>query len=103
METSIPFSTAAGIAAEEPGRGLMFSDSALMLQAAISGQGLGLARQTIASDAIRSGLLVRPFRALAESPHSYFFVCRKDKLETPAVVKFRDWIFKQAAEFPAPE
>ena len=40
---------------------------------------------------------------LAESPHSYFFVCRKDKLETPAVVKFRDWIFKQAAEFPAPE
>ncbi len=94
---------AAGIVAEEPEHGLMFSDSALMLQAAVTGQGLGLARQTIAGDEIRAGLLVRPFRALAESPHSYFFVCRKDKLETPAVVKFRDWIFKQAAEFPAPE
>ena len=94
---------AAGIAAEEPGRGLMFSDSALMLQAAISGQGLGLARQTIASDAIRSGLLVRPFRALAESPHSYFFVCRKEKLESPPVARFRAWIFSQAAAFPMPD
>lgn len=94
---------AAGIVAEEPERGLMFSDSALMLQAAITGQGLGLARQTIAADAIRAGLLVRPFRALAESPHLYYFVCRKDKLESPAVVKFREWIFRQASEFPAPE
>ena len=94
---------AAGIVADEPEHGILFNDSALMLQAAVTGQGLGLARQTIAGDEIRAGLLVRPFRALAESPHSYFFVCRKDKLETPAVVKFRDWIFKQAAEFPAPE
>lgn len=94
---------AAGIVAEEPERGLMFSDSALMLQAAITGQGLGLARQTIAADAIRAGLLVRPFGALAESPHLYYFVCRKDKLESPAVVKFREWIFRQASEFPAPE
>ena len=69
----------------------------------VTGQGLGLARQTIAGDEIRAGLLVRPFRALAESPHSYFFVCRGEKLESPAVVKFREWIFKQAAEFPAPE
>lgn len=93
----------AGIVAEEPERGLMFSDSALMLQAAISGQGLGLARQTIASDAIRAGLLVRPFRALAESPHSYFFVCRKEKLESPPVARFREWIFSQAAAFPMPD
>ena len=94
---------AAGIVAEEPGRGLMFSDSALMLQAAITGQGLGLARQTIAGDAIRAGLLVRPFRALAESPHSYFFVCRKEKLDSPPVAKFREWIFGQAATFPTPD
>ena len=93
----------AGIVAEEPERGLMFSDSALMLQAATSGQGLGLARQTIASDAIRAGLLVRPFRALAESPHSYFFVCRKEKLDSLPVAKFREWIVGQAATFPAPD
>jgi len=94
---------AAGIVAEEPERGLMFSDSALMLQAAIAGQGLGMARQTIASDAIRAGLLVRPFKALAESPHRYYFVCRKDKLESEPVARFRQWITSQAAAFPAPE
>ena len=95
--------TAAGIVAEEPARGLLFSDSALMLQAAISGQGLGLARQTIAADAIHAGLLLRPFTALAESPHLYYFVCRKDTLESAAVAKFRQWVFRQAEEFPAPE
>lgn len=94
---------AAGIVAEEPARGLLFSDSALMLQAAISGQGLGLARQTIAADAIHAGLLLRPFTALAESPHLYYFVCRKDTLESAAVAKFRQWVFRQAEEFPAPE
>lgn len=94
---------AAGIVAEEPERGLMFSDSALMLQAAITGQGLGLARQSIAADAIRAGQLVRPFRAIAESPHTYYFVCRKEKIESAAVARFRQWIFRQVAEFPAPE
>ena len=94
---------AAGIVAEEPEPGLVFSDSALMLQAASAGRGLGLARQTIAWDALRAGLLVRPFSALAESPHAYYFVCRKEKLDSAPMAKFRQWIFDRAAEFPVPE
>ena len=93
---------AAGIVAEEPEPGLVFSDSALMLQAASAGRGLGLARQTIAWDALRAGLLVRPFSALAESPHAYYFVCRKEKLDSAPMAKFRQWIFDRAAEFPVP-
>ena len=83
---------AAGIAADEPARGLTFSDSSLMLQAAIAGQGLGLARLSVVGEALAAGSLVRPFAASAETPHSHYFVCRRDQLERPAVAAFRRWI-----------
>ena len=59
---------AAGISAAEPAHDLMFSDSSLMLQAAIDGQGIGLARQSVAHDMIATGKLIRPYSALAETP-----------------------------------
>ena len=88
----------AGIDADEPARGLNFSDSSLMLQAAIAGQGLGLARQSVAGEALAAGALVRPFAAVAQSPHAYYFVCRKDKLEAPAVAAFRRWLLVRIAD-----
>ena len=90
---------AAGIDADEPARGLNFSDSSLMLQAAIAGQGLGLARHSVAGEALAAGALVRPFAAAAQSPHAYYFVCRKDKLEVPVVAAFRRWITVRIAEY----
>jgi DNA-binding transcriptional LysR family regulator len=46
---------AAGIVADEPEHGILFNDSALMLQAAAAGQGLCLARQSIVYDELQSG------------------------------------------------
>lgn len=93
--------TAAGITAKEPERGIMFDNSALILQAAIKGQGLGLVRHSLAHDDLVAGRLVRPFSAVVESPMSYYFLCRMDKLETPPVTRFRQWIKAQVAAFPA--
>ena len=89
----------AGITASQTAGGAFFSDSSLMLQAAIAGQGLGLARASVARDAIDAGLLIRPFTASAETPHSYYFVCRKDKVDTPTVISFRRWLEAQIADF----
>lgn len=91
---------AAGISAREPAHGIMFDNSALMLQAAIKGQGLGLARHSLAHDELSSGRLIRPFSAYVESPMSYFFMCRLDKLETRPISRFRTWIAQQVADFP---
>ena len=91
---------AAGIVAEEPEHGLMFSDSALMLQAAAAGQGLCLARQSIVYDELQSGRLVRPFSTYVESPFSYFFVCRREKLAAPPIAAFRTWIVRQIKNIP---
>lgn len=91
---------AAGIVAAEPERGVTFNDSALMLQAAAAGQGLCLGRQSLAYDDIVAGRLVRPFSAYVESQNAYYFVCRKEKVETPAVADFRAWMAERVAAFP---
>jgi LysR family glycine cleavage system transcriptional activator len=91
---------AAGITAREPERGIMFDNSALILQAAAKGQGLGLVRHSLAYDDLVAGRLVRPFSAYVDSPLSYFFLCRMDKLDTQPVTRFRQWIKHQIADFP---
>ena len=91
---------AAGIMAKEPERGVMFDNSALILQASIKGQGLGLVRHSLAYDDLIAGRLVRPFSAFVVSPMSYFFLCRTDKLDTHPVTRFRQWIKVQIADFP---
>ena len=91
---------AAGIVADEPEHGILFNDSALMLQAAAAGQGLCLARQSIVYDDLQSGKLVRPFSTYVESPFSYFFVCRREKLASPPIAAFRAWIVRQIKNIP---
>jgi LysR family glycine cleavage system transcriptional activator len=91
---------AAGIVADEPEHGILFNDSALMLQAAAAGQGLCLARQSIVYDELQSGRLVRPFSTYVESPFSYFFVCRREKLASPPIAAFRTWIVRQIKNIP---
>lgn len=91
---------AAGIVAKEPEHGIMFDNSALILQAASKGQGLGLVRYSLAYDDLVAGRLVRPFSAYVDSPMSYFFLCRMDKLDTAPVTLFRQWIKHQIADFP---
>ena len=91
---------AAGIVADEPEHGILFNDSALMLQAAAAGQGLCLARQSIVYDELQSGKLVRPFSTYVESPFSYFFVCRREKLAAPPIAAFRTWIVRQIKSIP---
>lgn len=91
---------AAGIVAKEPEHGIMFDNSALILQAASKGQGLGLVRHSLAYDDLVAGRLVRPFSAYVDSPMSYYFLCRTDKLDTAPVTLFRQWIKHQIADFP---
>lgn len=90
----------AGVAASTVKQGLAFSDSGLMLQAALAGQGLALAGQSLVYDDLAKGRLVRPFAAFFESPNRHYFVCRKEKLESAPVSQFRAWLNKQLASYP---
>ncbi|HZP66361.1 MAG TPA: transcriptional regulator GcvA [Rudaea sp.] len=95
-----PWFEAAGVAIAEPRRGPVFNDSELALQAAIQGQGVVMARGSLAAAKLRSGILVAPFRVRIPSPQTCWLVYPKRNAERPALKLFRTWIFDELAAAP---
>lgn len=79
-------------------RGPGFSDSHLIVQAAIAGRGVMLGRSALVGDALMSGALVAPFDIRLLSDAAYWFVTPSSPL-SPNVQTFRDWIFSETARF----
>ncbi|HEX7111216.1 MAG TPA: transcriptional regulator GcvA [Mizugakiibacter sp.] len=82
----------AGVAADSRSFGPMFGDSALLLQAAESGQGVALARSCLVKDAIEVGALVRIGTATAPSYGSYYLVNSTRRAESARAREFRAWL-----------
>jgi len=72
--------------------GTRFSDDALVLQAAINGQGVAITRDPLASDDLAAGLLVRPFPQTTPDLFAYYLVCAPERAQEPKIVAFREWI-----------
>ncbi|MBF0373593.1 MAG: transcriptional regulator GcvA [Alphaproteobacteria bacterium] len=87
---------AAGVAGIDVERGPRFYDSAVMLQAAIEGQGVAMGRSALTAIDVAAGRLVRPFALELPSSFDYWFVARKGPLDPP-LARFREWLFEQAA------
>ncbi|EKE70602.1 transcriptional regulator GcvA [Gallaecimonas xiamenensis] len=73
-------------------QGPIFSHSAMVLQAAMYGQGIALAHSVLAEPDITAGRLVSPFKEVLRSPNAYFLVCQQSQAEQGKIVAFRDWI-----------
>jgi len=82
--------------------GLRINSSAAVLQAAVEGHGIALARSIMVDDDLKSGRLVRlcPEVSLA-SPLSYYLVYRPGCDSLPKIAYFREWIVEQASRFNA--
>src|SRR5690606_35018241 len=78
-------------------RGPRFSDTALMIQMAIAGQGVALAMDAMVADDLRAGRLIRPFEITLASDFAYHFVASPSALARPVVRAFRDWIVREVA------
>lgn len=75
-----------------------FTDASLCLDAAIAGQGVMLAWQTLAYDALRSGLLVAPFPRRVVTGYAYYMITSANRREPKKVARFRDWLKTEIAE-----
>lgn len=78
--------------------GLRINNSAAVLQAAIDGQGLALARSVMVNDDLMAGRLIRPFadRGLdCRLTQAYYVVYRPESGELPKVQAFRDWLLSE--------
>ena len=87
-----PVFAAAGLDWPEPDRGPIFNDSAHMLQAAIEGQGVALARTSLLGDDVRNGLLVRLFGIEVPSDRQYYFVYPARLANAPKIALFGAWL-----------
>lgn len=86
------------------GYGLRVTSSAEVLQAAIEGHGLALARSVMVHDDLAAGRLVRPFvdKGL-ECPltQAYYVVYKEEFGELAKVRSFRDWLLAEVGKFIA--
>lgn len=74
--------------------GLYFSNVLLVLQAALSGQGIAMGDDVVCGDSLRQGQLVRPFNEKIPSDRAYYLVTPHSRLDDPNVKAFSDWVKK---------
>lgn len=87
-----------GLAGAQPKRWLYFNYAYQMVQAALTGQGVVLARLPMVAEALANGDLVEPLpRQRMDSPMAYWLVMGPRNAQRPEVRAFQDWLLAQAA------
>jgi LysR family glycine cleavage system transcriptional activator len=71
----------------------------MLIDAAIDGQGIALARTALAAWDLISGRLVRPVDVSLRMANTYWIVCPKAVSNLPKVATFWDWVHAGAAEY----
>jgi LysR family glycine cleavage system transcriptional activator len=84
----------------DPGlsHGPVLNRASMIIDAAVDGQGIALARTTLAAWDLINGRLTRPFAAALRLSKSYWIVCPKATSTLPKITTFRDWLLAEAAE-----
>jgi LysR family glycine cleavage system transcriptional activator len=81
-------------------RGPVLTDSSMLVEAAVRGQGVALARRSLVVDELAAGRLVLAFPAIAptRTGMSYYLVAPAENLQRKAVAAFRTWLKSEIAE-----
>jgi LysR family transcriptional regulator, glycine cleavage system transcriptional activator len=87
----------AGVAGAELSHGPVLNRVSMAIDAAVDGQGITLARTTLAATDLISGRLLRPFVEELRLSKTYWIICPKATASLPKIVTFRDWLLAEAA------
>jgi LysR family glycine cleavage system transcriptional activator len=88
---------AAGVPESQPQRGMRIDNSAAVLQAAIEGRGVALARSILARDDLAAGRLRRLFPEVqVPSKLAYYVVYRAEYASLAKLQAFRNWLIEEA-------
>ena len=76
-----------------------YTDSAMLVEAVLRNQGVGLARWSLVVDELAQGRLELVFPKVAPLPTGlgYYLVTARENLRRPAVVAFRNWLLQEAS------
>ena len=78
--------------------GPVLNRASMVIDAAINGQGIALARTTLSAYDIINGRLVRPFAEALRLSKTYWIVCPRATANLPKIHTFREWLLGQAAD-----
>jgi len=87
-----------GVKGANVNHGPIFSHSAMVVQAAVHGQGIALAHSVLAKPDIDSGRLVCPFNEVLESKSAHYIVCREHQADVGKISAFKEWVLDTVAE-----
>lgn len=88
-----------GLPSLEPRRWIYLNFTYQQVQAAVSGQGVALARLALVAESLERGELIEPFGpgARIATPYAYWLVIAPGRKDRPEVQRFAAWVQDQAA------
>jgi LysR family glycine cleavage system transcriptional activator len=90
---------ARGVRHPDARRGSRFSESGLLIEAAVAGRGVALAKRTLAQADLESGRLVAPFADGSEVVgFAYHVVMPRDRPASTSTMAFTAWLKRQAID-----
>lgn len=92
------FAAATGTSLPQQANRIAFSDYSVVIQAALSGQGIALAWTSVASRLILDGLLMKASDAVMATDRNYHFVPSSQRPMRPVVQDVRHWLIEQMRE-----
>jgi len=98
MVTWAMWLAAAGVRGIDAERGPRFTDSSILIQAVVDGQGVALARQVLVADDLAQGRLVRLFDVKLPGNYAYYVAAPPANFSRPAVAAFHQWLKQEVAE-----
>ena len=87
---------ARGLRGIDGARGPRFNQSSLVIEAAVNGRGVALAKRTLAQADLDAGRLVAPLQIATAVDFAYYVVHPKAKGRLPQVKAFINWIAAEA-------
>ena len=87
---------ARGVHGVECARGPRFNQSSLVIEAAVGGRGVALAKRALAQADLDAGRLVSPFQITTAVDFAYYLVHPKAKGRLPQVKAFMTWLIAEA-------
>ncbi|HEX8166795.1 MAG TPA: transcriptional regulator GcvA [Beijerinckiaceae bacterium] len=89
---------AAGVPGAPVPRGPVMNRASMVIDAAVDGQGVALARTTLCAQDLLAGRLVRPFATALRLDKGYWIVCPRAAAGLPKIQAFTRWLLREAAE-----
>jgi LysR family glycine cleavage system transcriptional activator len=82
--------------------GPIYSDANLLMEAALAGHGIALARTSFVAPDLDSGRLVRPFNQSAKTKFSHYVVYPIRSEGQEKIARFKEWILGEASKETQP-